>query len=152
MRWIGSNSCWRMDTGSLRVSSPRSRCARCLCEAAQTGGSGEVAQAARGFGFAGTGRAKTALGEIVSTGFELEEAICRIIWFNVFSAERIGLHSTAVSASSLLLIFSSRACSRPVVTVRLACIIVTSRACAGSPIVFWREDWHRLTDAYMCMR
>src|SRR6266576_260953 len=55
-----------------------------------------------------------------------------------FSAESIGLHSTAVNASSLLLIFSSRACRRSVVTVRLACILVTSRDCTGSPIVFWK--------------
>lgn len=57
-----------------------------------------------------------------------------------FSAESIGLHSTTVNVSSLLLIFSSRACRRSVVTVRLACIIVTSRDCTGSPIFFWRED------------
>jgi hypothetical protein len=107
----------------------------------QTGGWGGVAQAAREFGSVGFGRWKTALGEIASTGFELEEAACRRIWFDVtFSTESIGLHSTTVNASSLLFIFSSRAYRRSVVTVRLACIIVTSRDCTGSPIVFWRED------------
>lgn len=65
-----------------------------------------------------------------------------------YSAESIGLHSTAVNASSLLLIFSSKACNRSVVTVRLARMTAASRACNGSPIVFWREDWHRLTDTY----
>ena len=108
-----------------------------------------MAQAARGSGSADSGRAKTALGEIESTGFELEGATCRTIWFDVFSAKSIGLDCTAVNASSLLLIFSSSACSRSVVTVRLACIIAASRACAGSPIVLWREDWHRLTGAKM---
>lgn len=127
-------------TGSLQVSSPRWHYAPGLCEVVRTGVSVGVAQAAREFGSAGIGRRKTALGEIASTGFELEEATCRRIWFDVFfSAESIGLHSTAVNPSSLLLIFSSRAWRRSVVTVRLACIIVTSRDCTGSPIVFWRE-------------
>lgn len=63
------------------------------------------------------------------------------IWFDdFFSAESIRLHSTAVNASILLSTFSSRACRRSVVTVRLACIMVTSRDCTGSPTVFWRED------------
>jgi hypothetical protein len=140
--WMGSirrSSHWCMS--SLQVSSPRWHYARGLCEVARTGGSVGVAQAAREFGSAGFGHGKTALGEIVSTGFEPEEATCRRIWFDVlFSAESIGLHSTTVNASNLPLIFSSRACRRSVVTVRLACIIVTSRDCTGSPIVFWRED------------
>jgi len=137
--WMGPirrSSLWCM--GSLQVSSPRWHCARGLCEVARTGGSGGVAQVAREFGSAVFGRRKTALGEIASTGFELEEATCRRrIWFDVlFSAESIGLHSTAVNASSLLLILSSRACRRSVVSARLACIIVISRDCTGSPIVF----------------
>jgi len=140
--WMGPirrNNHWNI--GSLEVSSPRWHYARGLCEVVRTGGSGAVGQAAREFGTAGFGRRKTGLGEIASTGFELEEATCRRIWFDVFFyTESIGLHSTAVNASSLLLIFSSTACRRSVVTVRLACIIATSRDCTGSPIVFWRED------------
>lgn len=127
--------------GNLQVSSPRWHYAQGLCEVVRTGGSGGVAQAAREFDSVGFGRSKTALGEIASTGFEFEEATCTRVWFDVFfSTESIGLHSTAVNTSSLLLILSSRACRRSVVTVRLACIIVTSRDCTGSPIVFWRED------------
>jgi hypothetical protein len=139
--WMGSirqNSHWCMS--NLQVSSPRWHYAQGLCGVVRIGGSAGVAQAAREFGSVGFARWKTALGEIASTGFELEEATCRRIWFDVFSAESIGLHSTAVNASSLLLIFSSMACRRSVVTVRLACIIATSRDCTGSPIVFWRED------------
>jgi hypothetical protein len=132
------NSHLRM--GSLQVSSPRWHYVRGLCEVVRIGGSDGVAQAARESGSVGFGHKKTALGEIASTGFEFEEATCRGIWFDVFSTESIGLHSTAVNAPSLLLIFSSRACRRSVVTVRLACIIATSRDCTGSPIVFWRED------------
>ena len=79
---------WCVGTGSLRVSSPRWYYARGLCEAARTGGSGGVARVAREFGFAGFGRAKTALGETVSTGFALEEATCRIIWFDVVILRR----------------------------------------------------------------
>ena len=136
--WMGPNrrsSHWCM--GTLQVSSPRWHYARGLCEVVRTGESGGVVQVAREFGSVAFGHRKTALGGIVSTGFELEEATCRRIWFDVlFSTDSIGLHSTAVNASSLLLIFSSRACRRSVVTARLACIIVTSRDCTGSPNVF----------------
>ncbi len=79
--WMGStrwNSRWCVDTGTLQESSLEWHSARRLCEAAQTRGAGGAAQVARGFGFAGFGRAKTALGEIASTDFELEGAICRI--------------------------------------------------------------------------
>jgi hypothetical protein len=106
-----------------------------------------VAQAARGSGSAGSGRARTAPGATAITGFAFGEAV----WQNdsvFYSAEGIRLHSTAVNASSLLLIFPSKACNRSVVTVRVACMTAASRACNGSPIVFWREDWHRLTDTY----
>jgi hypothetical protein len=74
--WMGlirRNSHWCI--GSLQVSSPRWHYARGLCEVVRTGGSGEVAQAAREFGSAGFGRVRTALGEIVSAGFEIEEAM-----------------------------------------------------------------------------
>ena len=73
--WMGStrqNSHWCKH--SLQVSSPRWHCARGLCEVVRTGGSGGVVQAAREFGSVEFARKKTALGEIASTGFELEEA------------------------------------------------------------------------------